>query len=449
LVSWGFTLINHLKMNESRRSFIRKTLVGTTGITIGGAGMSAQSHRRIIGANDRINIAIAGLGRRLYMSPLMETMAMKESNVRLLYLCDVMESQRVQAAGEFSKLLDYRPALENDVRRIYQDQQVDAIIDLTPDHWHAPGSCYALQAGKHVYVEKPSSHNPREGELLVAFQKKYNRLVQVGNQGSSATSIQKIIKEIHNGVIGVPYKAIAFYSSGRNEVPVPRRAQVPAGLDWELWQGPAPRQEYMHNTWDYDWHWYGWTHSTGEIGNNGIHRLDFARRAMQVGYPERVDVVSGKYHFPGDGWSMYDTMDATFVFPGNKVIKCDSKSRNNYHTYGGANGTIIFGSEGTVLIMGQGYKHFDRNGRLLSEESSDVNATTLHFWNFFNSIRGREVLNSPVDDAETTTLYCHLANISSRIGRGFDVNPHNGQALDRDALKLWGREYEPGWKPEI
>jgi hypothetical protein len=102
-----------------------------------------------------------------------------------------------------------------------------------------------------------------------------------------------------------------------------------------------------------------------------------------------------------------------------------------------------------VLILGQGYKLFDRNGRLLSEESSDVNATTLHFWNFFNSIRGREVLNSPVDDAETTTLYCHLANISSRIGKGFDVNPLNGQALDRDALKLWGREYEPGWEPEI
>jgi predicted dehydrogenase len=436
-------------MENSRRNFIKKSTLGVAGITMGGMGMDARSYQRIRGANERINVAVIGLGRRLYLAGCAEGVVRKESNTRLVYLCDVMESQRTKAAERFSKLINYRPALENDVRRIYADKNVDALIDLTPDHWHAPGACYALQAGKHVYVEKPSSHNPREGELLIAFQKKYGHVVQVGNQGSSVPEIESIIREIHNGVIGVPYKAIAFYSNGRGEVPVPRRAAVPAGLDWDLFQGPAPRREYTDDTWNYNWHWYGWTYGTGEAGNNAIHRLDFARRAMQVEFPERVDSCGGKYHFTDDGWTMYDTLDASILFPGNKVIKIDSKSRNRYLTYGSATGTVIFGSEGSVLVTGSGYQLFDRNGRMVREDSSDENATILHMTNFYDSIRGKATPNSPVEDAEKSTLYCHLANISYRIGRGFDVDCRNGKALDRDALKLWSREYEPGWEPEL
>ncbi len=154
---------------NSRRNFIKKSALGAAGITIGGVGMSARDYGKIIGANDRLNVAIVGLGRRL--GGFIEPIARKASNVRLLYLCDVMESQRERAAERFSKNIDYVPLLENDVRRIYEDKRVDAIIDLTPDHWHAPGTCYAVKAGKHVYVEKPCSHNPREGELLCRIAK--------------------------------------------------------------------------------------------------------------------------------------------------------------------------------------------------------------------------------------------------------------------------------------
>lgn len=437
-------------MENSRRTFIRKTALGAAGMTIGGMGMSAKSYSRVIGANDKINLAIIGLGRRFYMPALIETITNKDNNVHLQYLCDVMESQRTKAAARFAKVLDYKPLLENDIRKIHDDKSVDAVVHLTPDHWHAPGACYAMQAGKHVYLEKPSSHNPREGELVVAFQKKYNKVVQVGNQGSSAPKINEIISEIHNGVIGEAYKAVAFYSNGRGEVPVLTKRPVPAGLDWDLFQGPAPRQEYMHDIWDYNWHWYGWKWGTGEIGNNGIHRLDFARRAMKLEYPERVDVAGGKYHYKDDGWTMYDTIDATLVFPGNKIIKIDSKSRNRYLTYGSTTGTVIYGSEGTAVISGQGYKLFDLRGQLLREEEGDKSdPTELHFVNFFNAIRGKEQVNSPIWEAEKSTLWCHLANISYRIGKGFDVNCQNGQALDRDALKLWSREYEPGWEPKL
>ncbi len=445
-------------MSESRRSFIKKSALGVAGITIGGAGMSANSYSRIIGANDRINVAIIGLGRRL--GAFTQPIAMKENNVQLLYLCDVMRSQRERAAERFTKLIDYKPALENDVRKIYDDKRVDAIIEATPDHWHAPGTCYAVQSGKHVYVEKPCCHNPREGELLVEFQKKYGKVIQMGNQQRSSHESIEIINDIHNGVIGIPYQATAFYSSARGEVPVPVSAPVPDGLDWDLFQGPAPRQKYMHDTWDYNWHWYGWTWGTAESGNNAVHELDIARWALQVDFPERVDVAAGKFHFPDDGWTMYDTMDATWIFPGNKIIQWDGKSRNGFNTYGAGRGTVIFGSDGSVWVDRGGYKLFDRRGELVRERQSGGeeggmalggggNMSTNHVVNFFEAIRGKAIQKSPIDEGVKSTLLGHLANISSRIGKGFDINCQNGQALDRDALSLWSREYEPGWEPKL
>lgn len=435
-------------MENSRRTFIKKSALGAAGITIGGIGMSSKSYGSVMGANDRINVAIIGLGRRL--SAFVEPITKKENNVRLIYLCDVMEKQRTKAAERFSKILDYVPKLENDVRRIQEAKDVDALIHLTPDHWHAPGACYAVRAGKHVYVEKPCSHNPGEGELLIEFQKKYNKVIQVGNQARSCGKTIEIIKEIHNGIIGETYEAITFYSNGRGEVPVAKPAPVPEGLDWNLFQGPAPRQDYKHNTWDYNWHWYGWTYGTAESGNNMIHRFDLARWAMQLNFPEWVEVSNAsKRHFPDDGWTMYDTLNATYTFPGNKIIKCDCKSRNSYNTYGAANGAIVFGTKGSVFLTGSGYKLYDREGKLIREEDSKANAVDLHFNNFLDSIRGKTTVNSPVDEAEKSTLLCHLSNISYRIGKNFGVNSKNGHAFDKDALKLWDREYEPGWELKI
>ncbi|HOY52707.1 MAG TPA: Gfo/Idh/MocA family oxidoreductase, partial [Prolixibacteraceae bacterium] len=300
-----------------RRNFIRNTSLGAAAVSIGGvsSGMSARSYSRVIGANDRIFVAIAGLGRRL--DAFTEPIALKSSNVELLYLCDVMAHQRERAATRFAKILDYKPLLENDIRKVLADKRVDALINATPDHWHAPGSCMALAAGKHVYVEKPCSHNPREGELLVAFQEKYGYQVQMGNQQRSAPESIEIIGEIHRGIIGTPYKAVAFYTNTRGRVPVATPAPVPEGLDWDLFQGPAPRKPYMHDTWDYNWHWYGWDYGTAETGNNATHELDIARWALQVVYPEKVETEAAKRHFTDDGWTMYDTMETTMYFPGD------------------------------------------------------------------------------------------------------------------------------------
>ena len=448
-------------MDNSRREFIKKAALGTAGLAVGGSSvkaMSAKSYTKIIGSNERINVAIIGLGRRLgaYYDPI----GRKDSNVELVYMCDVMKKQREDAVKKFSKYITYTPKLENDIRKVIADKQVDAIFNATPDHWHAPGTWLAVQGGKHVYVEKPCSHNPREGEILIECQKKYGKIIQMGNQQRSALESIDVIGQIHNGAIGTPYKAVAFYVANRGEVPIAKPAGIPDGLDWELFQGPAPRTPYTHDTWDYNWHWYGWNYGTAESGNNATHELDVARWALQVEYPEFVSVEAAKRAFPTDGWMMYDTMDATFRFPGNKIIKWDGKSRNGYKTYGSDRGTVIYGSNGSVYVDRDGYKLYNREGKMVKDSKSTGSEagtalggggdmTTRHVVNFFDAIRGKAKQASPIDEGAKSTLLCHLANIAYRTNKSFNVNTKNGHIQDKEAMKLWGREYEKGWEPHI
>ena len=447
-------------MSSNRRDFLKKVSAGAAGVAVGSTamGMSAKSYSKIIGANERINVAIVGLGRRLgaYYAPI----SREESNVELVYLCDVMESQRERAAGNFAKHIDYQPKLENDIRRVIDDSKVDAIINATPDHWHAPGAIMAIKGGKHVYVEKPCSHNMHESELLVEAQKKYNKVVQMGNQQRSSDHTIDIIKEIHNGVIGTPYKALAFYTNKRGSVPNQKPVPVPTGLDWGLFQGPAPRREYTEETWNYNWHWYGWDYGTAESGNNGTHELDVARWALRVDYPVHAGVQAAKRHFKDDGWEMYDTMFATFRFGNDTVINWDGKSRNGYDTYGGGRGTIIYGSEGSVFVDRGKYILYDRDGKKIKDNQSASNEagtalggggdmSTTHVVNWFDGIRGNAKLNSHIAEGVISQAMVHYSNIAFRTGKGFDINDRTGQIYDREAMQLWSREYAPGWKPEV
>jgi predicted dehydrogenase len=448
-------------MATNRRDFMRNLTYSAVGVGFAGVaqGFTAKSYNRIIGANDRLNVALMGCGRRV--SAYYDALKNKNNNVDLAYICDVMKKQREKVGKDLSGKVEGNAKLVADIHDVWNDKSVDAIFNATPDHWHAPGTWMAMQAGKHVYIEKPCSHNPREGELLVAFQQKYGKVIQMGNQQRSAKESQEIIGEIHNGVIGDVYKALAFYSNSRGAVPIEKKAPVPDGLDWELWQGPAPHRAYTDNTWDYNWHWYGWHWGTAETGNNATHELDVARWALQATYPEKVEVEAAKRHFANDGWVMYDTMDATFRFPGNKIIQWDGTSRSGYNTYGSDRGTIIYGSEGTVFVNRNGYTLFDRMGKKVRDSKSAGNEagtalggggdmTDAHVANFFNVIRGKETkLNSPIEEGAISQMMCHYANISYRIGKSFQVNTQNGHILDKDGMKLWDRQYEKGWEPKL
>lgn len=444
----------------TRRGFIGKAALGSAGFAAANSAMAmpASSYRRIIGANDRLNVAIAGLGRRY--SAYKDAIVRKESNVQLVYLCDVMKSQRTKALENFKKSLDYDIKLENDIRKVIDDKEVDVLFNSTPDHWHTPGAIMALNAGKNVYVEKPCSHDMNENELLVAAAKKHSAIVQMGNQQRSSDHTIEVINMIHDGKIGKPYKALAFYVNSRGEVPVQKKAPAPDGLDWDLFQGPAPRRGYTDNTWDYNWHWYGWDYGTAEAGNNGTHELDIARWALQVDYPQHARVEAYKREFQEDGWEMYDSMEATFNFPEDKIIQWDGKSRNGYDTYGAGRGTIIYGSEGAVFVDRGRYEITDLSGKVIKErEAGTVEAgtalggggdtSTAHAVNFFNTIRGKEKLQAPISDASISMAMVHYANMAYRTGKGFDIDDKTGKIYDRDAMMLWRRNYADGWDPTV
>ena len=441
---------------QNRRNFIKKSALGGLGLASAASmGMSAQSYNSIIGSNDRLHVAIAGLGRRLgaYYSPI----ARKESNVKLAYLCDAKKSQMTRAAKRFKNHINYNPKLEQDIFKILDDNKVDVLINAMPDHWHTPGAIMAMKSGMHVYVEKPSSCTMEENELLVKAANKYSKVVQMGNQQRSSAHTQQVIQKIHNGAIGQAYKAIAFYSNGRGEVPHQKKSSIPKGLDWNLWQGPAVHREYTSETWDYNWHWYGWNYGTAEMGNNATHELDVARWALNVNFPKMVEVDSDKRHFVNDGWEMYDTMLARISFEDNKVIEWDGKSRNAYNTYGSGRGVIIYGTEGSVFVNRGYYKLFDRNGKLVEEVSSGGkeggvtlggggDMSTLHVMNFFETIRGKSSLNAPIADANISMAMVHYANVSSRIKQNFEVDDVKGTMFNRDAMEHWGKPYQESWK---
>ena len=446
---------------SDRRNFIKKTALGAVGLSLSSPlSMSAKSYNNIVGANDRLHVAIAGLGRRL--GAFDQPIALKSSNVRLLYLCDPMQSQLDKAALKFEKLLKYKPKLETDFFKVIDDTDVDVLINATPDHWHAPGSIMAMKAGKHVYVEKPSSCTMEENELLVNASKTYGKVVQMGNQQRSSQHTINLIDKIYNGAIGDPYKAIAFYNNQRGEVPLQQKSPIPEGLDWNLWQGPAVHRDYTSETWNYNWHWYGWNYGTAEIGNNGTHELDVARWALNVKLPERADVMAYKRHFVNDGWEMYDTMNARFRFSGDKVIEWDGSSRNGYATYGEGKGrgVVIYGTNGSAYVDRERYDLYDRAGKLIeSSESESEEAgnalgggggmSTLHVVNFFDTVRGKTQLKAPIEDANISMAMVHYGNVSARIGRGFDIDPNTGYMFDKDAMALWSKPYEPGWKKKF
>ena len=238
----------------------------------------------ILGANDQINCAVIGVRSRAKA----HVKAIDaDPNAKILYNCDVDDNIIEEHNVWCERNIGYVPKVEKDFRKILEDKEVDAVFIATPEHWHAPMAIMAMQAGKHVYVEKPCSHNPHENELLVAAQKKYGKKVQMGNQQRSAKTSILAIKDIRNGIIGDVYKGEAYYSNNRGSIGKGKKTDVPKTLDWELWQGPAPRKDYKDNIHPYNWHWFrNW--GTGEMHNNGTHEVDICRWALGVDLPESV-----------------------------------------------------------------------------------------------------------------------------------------------------------------
>lgn len=447
-------------MPNTRRDFIKKATTAATAFSLGGIlpGFDARSYRNIIGSNDRIRVASMGVNSR---GMAVATNFASQKNAEVLYVCDVDSRAADKCIGAVEKIQHMRPMASPDFRKALEDKNVDVLIVTAPDHWHAPAALLACAAGKHVYLEKPCSHNPNEGELLINAAKKYNRILQMGNQRRSWPNVVAAIAELHAGVIGRPYFAKTWYTNNRPSIGNGKEVAVPSWLDYELWQGPAPRRPYRDNLIHYNWHWF-WNWGTGEALNNGTHMVDLARWGLNVEYPVRVNSAGGRYRYHDD-WETPDTQVINLEFDNNSAITWEGRSCNGRSVEGSSVGVMFYGESGSLLIeSGNSYKIYDLKNNLVKEVKNDrtVDALNiadpaqeldaLHIQNFFDGIKKGTKLNSDILGGHQSTLLVQLGNIALRSGHTLNIDPENGHILnDKEAMKYWNREYQPGWEPKV
>jgi predicted dehydrogenase len=341
------------------------------------------------------------------------------------------------------------------------DKNVDAVVIATPDHWHTPAALYALQAGKHVYLEKPVSHNPREGEMLTEAAAKYGKIVQVGTQRRSWPRVAEAIRLVQSGAIGKVHFGKGWYVNDRPGIGAGRVTAVPEWLDWDLWQGPAPRTVYKDNIVHYNWHWF-WRWGTAETLNNGTHMIDLLCWGMNLKYPTSLHSAGGRY-FYRDDWETPDTQTVTMQFGNDATLLWEGHSCSGRPYEGSAVGVIFYGDTGSIYILGgDEYRVADKNGKIIREAKSEITVDpqnkvspgqrldAIHIENFLDAIRKNVPQNVTVEDGHQCTLLMQLANISLRVGRSLDIQPADGHIIgDTEAQRFWNRSYEPGWEPVI
>lgn len=445
----------------TRRDFIKKTVAGTAALSLGSIlpGFGSSRYQDILGANEKIRIGVIGVNSR--GKALAQGFA-KLPDCEVTYICDVDSRALEKCQAAIHKITGRTPKGEKDIRKMLESNDFEAVVIATPDHWHAKAAIMAMQAGKHVYLEKPTSHNPTENEMLVRAALKYNRIVQVGNQRRSFPNVIKAMEEIKSGSIGKVRYAKSWYVNNRPSIGTGKVVPVPDYLDWDLWQGPAPRvADFKDNFIHYNWHWF-WNWGTGEALNNGTHFVDILRWGLGVDYPTKVDSIGGRYRFQDD-WQTPDTQLITFQFGDEASFSWEGRSCNTMPVDGYGVGTAFYGETGTLFIGGGNeYKIADIKGKTIKEVKSDLKFETgnllnpsekldaFHFRNWFDAIRKGTKLNSGIVDACISTQLVQLGNIAQRVGHSLQIDPGSGRILnDLEANKLWGREYEKGWEIRV
>ena len=435
-----------------RRDFVYRSAMA------GGALLAAPNVFAFKGSpGEKVIVGIMGTnGRGEYLATLYSSL----KDVEVGYICEVDENVLNRTIGKVKSLTGKAPKAYKDVRKLLEEKDLDALVVAAPDHWHAPAALLAVKAGKHVYVEKPCCHSPEEGDILVKAASKYNKHVQMGNQRRSWPGVNEAMKELSSGVIGRVYYAKGWYTNRRKPIGIGKVVAPPATLDYELWQGPAPRRPYKDNMIHYNWHWF-WNWGTGEACNNGTHEIDVMRWGLNVGMPNRITSGGGRLAYKDD-WETPDTQNITYEFDNNTSITWEGKSCNSFDEAKTGRGTIFYGDKGTLVIpAGDDYKIYDPENKLVREATSplgQVEATAqgmgekldiTHLQNFVDTIRGKARLNSPITEAYISTMLPHLGNIAQRTGKTINYDTKNNRCDDHDAKKFWAREYEKGWEMKL
>ncbi len=427
-------------MNQSTRRDVLRTAVATATF--------AASQKRILGANEKINVAIVGLGGR-GTNHLQEYV--KNSGFRVAAIVDVNQAAQERAVAFVQREQNYAPKAYADMREAFADKSIDAVSIATPNHWHVLAALWAVQAGKDVYVEKPVSHNIFEGQQLTAAARKYNRIVQVGQQSRSLPHKQKAMQMLRDGAIGKVYLAKGMCYKRRKSIGHKPDTATPAGVDWNLFLGPAPLRPFNELRFKYNWHWF-WDTGNGDIGNQGVHEMDIALWGLgKTTFPASVMSSGGKllYH---DDQETPNTQIAEFDFGDGTHLQFEVRGLITPADGGlerrGVNcvGDTFFGEDGVLSIDGGGFKLF--KGEELKPELEETAArgidTNAHVANFLSAVKSRKHtdLNCDVAVGALSAACCHLANISYRLGRKLAIDPAHQRFLnDDEANRMLTRNY--------
>lgn len=451
----------------NRRSFLGAGLTGVVAL--------AQSGR-VLGANDRVRVAVCGVHGR-GKDHLHNYAQVKDCEIAAL--CDIDENVLRERVAAMTAKGTPKPTTYTDVRKLLEDKSIDAISVATPNHWHSLMAIWACQAGKDVYVEKPCSHNLWEGGQLVKAAKKYNRMVQHGTQIRSATAVREAVQKMQSGLIGDPYMARGLCYKWRDTIGRAEPSDVPSGVDYDLWTGPAPKKAFTKNRFHYNWHWF-WDFGNGDLGNQGVHQVDVARWGMGVGLPNKVSAMGGHFMFDDDQQTPND-LNCTFEYnlPGGKrqMITFEVRHWITNHeaeigtpalgtpeqkkTAGAAKlgplagahntvGNIFYGSKGYLSTGDEDaatYKVW--LGKDQEENGGDHGGSELaHFENFIACVRSRNhgKLNAPIEEGHLSAAMMHLANASYRLGRTVNFNSETQEVIGDDEAATLLRDGDRGYR---
>jgi predicted dehydrogenase len=421
----------------NRRQFIEHTAV-----LAGAVSIAPSLHA--VGANEKLILGVIGPGG-MGSNHLRAFAGNKD--VEVAFVCDPDEIRRNAAAREVEKSTGKTPKSVKDMRRVFEDKAVDAVIIATPDHWHVPASLLALDAGKHVYVEKPCSHNIREGRLLVDAAHRAKRIVQIGTQSRSAEHVRRAMDRLHSGAIGEVLVAKAWNSQLRGNIGHVQPSEPPSQLDYDLWVGPAPMQPYQSNLLHSSWRWFT-NFGCGDAGNDGVHDIDIARWGLGVDtHPNTMTALGGKYFFDDDQ-QFPDTQYVAFEYDlggKKKQLIYEHRLWSPYVQEGHENGNAFYGTQG-VMIFGKhnGWQLYGPRNKLIEEMRGEI-SLEAHHRNFLDCIRSGQTPHADSTTGHLSAALAHFANITTRLGTTLKFDPMKEAFIGNDeANKLLWRKYRQG-----
>jgi predicted dehydrogenase len=422
------------------RTPTRREFLAASAVTLSAATYNRAADK----PNEKVRVAVMGLRvRGKQLAPVFAA----APGVEIAYLVDPDPAMVKPALDVLQTSAEIPTA--TDIRKVLDDKTVTAIVVSAPDHWHALATVWAAERGKHVYVEKPVSHNLVEGRRMVQAARKYKVVIQAGTQRRSSTSVAAAREYVQAGKLGKVAFARAWIAGNRPNIGYAKPEPVPKGVDYDLWLGPAAEGPFTKNRFHYNWHWF-WDLGTGEIGNNGIHGLDAVRNVLGLDAPARVSCAGGKYYYDDDQQTP-DTQIATFDFPAGPggatgcTVLWEHRvwEKKDQGPEGQSYGITIHGDKGTMLFNGDAWQVRGGDG---AAEKPKGDMVGDHVRNFVASVRGDAKPNAEIEEGHKSTRLCHLGNIAYRTGKTLKFDAATETTDDAAANKLLGRDYRKGFE---